>query len=92
MDKKIGLLAASAAAMLVTAPVAFAGNGPKLVKGHYCQNNTCKGKSSCGGHGNKNGCAGQNSCKGKGWLDHKDKASCEAGGGKWAKAKKKKKK
>jgi hypothetical protein len=91
MDKtKVGLLAASAAAMFIATPIALA--GPKVVDGHYCQNNKCKGNSSCGGYGNSAGCNGTNSCKGKGWLKDKvTKATCEKGKlGKWVPVPKKK--
>ena len=88
-QKKLGVLAAAAAGALLTATPAL--SGPKMVKGHYCQNNSCKGKSACGGMGNKNGCAGQNECKGKGWLKASSKEACKKAGGKWMKAKNKKK-
>ncbi len=52
----------------------------------YCQNNTCKGKASCKGHGNDS-CHGQNSCKGKGLLEASDAKSCKKAGGKWHAAK-----
>ena len=90
MDKKqMGALAASAlAGLLMASPVTA---GPKMVDGHYCSP-TCKGKSDCGGMGNKNGCSGSNECAGKGWIDAADKDACKEAGGKWKMAKGKKKK
>lgn len=84
MDKKsFGLIAAAAAASMLSAAPVFA--GPKVVKGHACQNNGCKGKSECKGMGNNN-CKGQNECKGHGWLNFESEKDCAANGGKWAKA------
>jgi hypothetical protein len=86
-SKALGVLAATAAAGLFATAPAVA--GPKIVDGHYCSNNTCKGKSACGGFGNKNGCHGNNDCKGQGWLSQGNKEDCEKNGGKWATAPKK---
>jgi len=83
MDKKsFGMMAAATVALLSAGTVLA---GPKVTKGHVCQNNSCKGKSACSGLGN-NSCGGQNSCKGKGWLDHDNEKDWAANGGKWAKA------
>ena len=47
-----------------------------------CENNTCKGKSTCKGFGNES-CAGKNTCKGHGSLKAADEAACTKAGGKW---------
>lgn len=88
-SNKFGILAATAAASLLTTVPALA--GPKIVKGHFCQTG-CKGKSACGGMGNANGCSGSNTCKGKGWLKADSEAACKKAGGTWAKVPDKKKK
>jgi hypothetical protein len=60
--------------------------GPAEPTGPYfCQNNSCRGKSECGGHGNLNACAGTNECKGKGWVTAADESGCKAKGGLWKK-------
>lgn len=89
-SRALGMMAATAAASLFASAPVLA--GPKVVEGHYCSNNTCKGKSACGGYGNQNGCHGSNECKGKGWLSQDNQADCEKNGGKWAAKKEGKKK
>jgi hypothetical protein len=85
MKKNFGLVTASAlAAMLSSATVASA--APEVVDGHYCSNNSCKGKSDCGGMGNTNGCAGKNTCKGHGFKTAATAEACTTAGGKWAAA------
>ena len=85
MKMNFGLFTATAlTAMIAGANVASA--APELVDGHYCSNNSCKGKSDCGGMGNNNGCKGQNECKGQGFLTASSAADCKKAGGKWAAA------
>jgi hypothetical protein len=85
MKKNFGLVTASAlAAILSNATIASA--APDVVDGHYCANNSCKGKSDCGGMGNTNGCAGKNTCKGHGFKSAATSEDCTKAGGKWSKA------
>jgi hypothetical protein len=77
-----GLMAATAFSGL-TAKIDISFAGPKIVDGHYCHNNDCKGKSACGGYGNENGCHYSNDCKTKGWLEADNKETCEKKKGKW---------
>lgn len=65
--------AAGAAMVLPTA--ASAGEGV-----HCMGANACKGTSAC--KTATNACKGQNACKGTGFTVTKDKAECEAAGGK----------
>jgi len=84
-----GLIVASA---LATASLALAegttapapGAADAKADAGYCQNNSCKGKSACAGHGNAS-CAGKNSCKGHGSLKAADAKECKKAGGKWKK-------
>ena len=87
MKKSFGAAIATAVAgMLVTSAVhaedakPAAGDKPAA----FCQNNSCKGKSACKGHGN-DACKGQNSCKGHGFLEAADAKGCKKAGGKWQK-------
>lgn len=71
MDKSmLSKLAMSTAATLLSSHLLASPSSWKDAKGGewYCANNTCKGKSACGGAGNDNGCHGSNTCKGKGWI------------------------
>ncbi len=84
MNKLFGTIVVGAVATL--AMDASAKDAAKSAGGeHFCQNNSCKGKSACHGHGNAE-CAGKNGCAGQGWLKAKDAKSCGKAGGKWAKA------
>ncbi len=67
-------LAATAAAMLVAAPMA-ASAGDKI---HCLGVNACKGTSDC--KTATTSCKGQNACKGQGFLGL-TKAECDAQGG-----------
>jgi len=91
MKKELmGALIASAVAGIALSPASNAterGADAKGDKKPYCQNNSCKGKSECGGHGNKNGCHGMNDCKGQGWIKAKNKKECETKKGKWVEEK-----
>jgi hypothetical protein len=79
-DKLMGVL-------LATAVTAFLGS-QAVAKEHakapeaFCQNESCKGKSACKGHGN-DACDGQNGCKGTGFLKAKGEKECKKAGGKW---------
>ncbi len=85
MKMNFGLFTATAlTAIMAGSNVASA--APDLVDGHYCANNSCKGKSDCGGMGNNNGCKGQNECKGQGFVTAGSAADCKKAGGKWAAA------
>ncbi len=85
MKMNFGLFTATAfTAIMAGANIASA--GPDLVDGHYCANNSCKGKSDCGGMGNNNGCKGKNECKGQGFVTAASAADCKKAGGKWAAA------
>ena len=84
MQKKNGLVIASAAATLILAGVVGAcatshtekAGGDKVM----CEGvNECKGKGSCATA--QNSCAGENACKGKGALST-TKEECEKKGGK----------
>lgn len=72
------VLAATAAAMLVTgtaiAPEAEAGSG----KVHCYGVNSCKGTGAC--KTASNACKGQNACKGKGFVEL-SKGACKKKGG-----------
>lgn len=90
-NKTFGMLAAASMALWAT-PKAFGEEGKsaaatdktKAAKtAYFCQNNTCKGKSECSGHGGGSGCAGTNDCKGKGWVTATDAKACKAKGGLW---------
>ena len=85
MKMNFGLFTATAlTAIMAGANIASA--TPELVDGHYCSNNSCKGKSECGGMGNNNGCKGKNECKGQGFVTAASAADCKKAGGKWATA------
>ncbi|MEI8024752.1 MAG: hypothetical protein WCI18_00255 [Pseudomonadota bacterium] len=85
MKMNFGLFTATALTAIM-AGANVANSAPELVDGHYCANNSCKGKSDCGGMGNNNGCMGKNECKGKGFLTAASAADCKKAGGKWAAA------
>ncbi len=71
-------LAAAAAAMLATAPMAALAYGSTTGK---CMGvNSCKGHSAC--KTATSSCKGLNSCKGKGFLEL-SKADCDSAGGKF---------
>ena len=88
MNRLVGSVIASSAAMLFTAGTAVAQDSkpadeaaskeaPKTVK---CVGiNGCKGQGKCGMPG-AHGCAGQNACKGKGWVVVPAKECKEKGG------------
>ena len=84
MNKVFGAFASAAMAGLIA--TAVKAEETKTPAEAYCQNNTCKGKSACKGHGNDS-CKGQNSCKGQGWIKAKDQAACVKGKGTWMAAK-----
>jgi uncharacterized protein (DUF2141 family) len=66
-------LAAAAAALFATAPLAANAAEDAKVK---CEGvNACKGQTACATA--KNGCAGQNACKGQGYLQL-TQADCDA--------------
>lgn len=74
------LLAAAAAGMFATAPVAQAAKHEGKV---MCEGvNACKGQSAC--KTATNACKAQNACKGKGAMEM-SMADCTAKGGKTAK-------
>lgn len=80
--KKISgiVLAAAAAGMFATMPVAHAAKHEGKV---MCEGvNACKGKGAC--KTAANACKGQNACKGKGAMEM-TMADCTAKGGKTAK-------
>ncbi len=87
-ERAIGSIVASAVAgLFVMSAVAHAQEtnhaaGGDAAKAPFCQNNSCKGKSACKGHGNES-CKGQNACKGHGFVEAKDAAACKKAGGKW---------
>jgi hypothetical protein len=85
MKINFGLFAATALTTIMSGAT-IASAAPELVDGHYCSNNSCKGKSACGGMGNNNGCSGKNECKGQGFVKAASAAECKKAGGKWAKA------
>ncbi len=70
-------LAAAAAALFLTAPMASAA-AEKSAQGHCNGANACKGQSACGTP--KNSCKGQNACKGQGFTVT-TKEECEKVGG-----------
>jgi hypothetical protein len=71
------VLAAAAAGMFATAPVAMAAKHEGKV--HCTGVNACKGKSDC--QTASNACKGMNACKGKGWVSMSEK-DCKAKDGK----------
>ena len=101
MNKLVGSVIASSAAMLFTAGTVIAQDSkpaddaaskpakPDVVK---CVGiNACKAKGQCGGTpGADHQCAGKNACKGKGWIKVSP-AECKEKGGKPRAAAKKKK-
>ena len=68
-------MAAAAAAMLATAPMAANAGSDEI---HCVGVNSCKGTSDC--KTATSACKGQNSCKGHGFLSI-TKAECDAKGG-----------
>jgi hypothetical protein len=79
--KKTGIvLAATAAAAFATAGIVGA-LSPAQAAGVKCVGaNACKGQSAC--KTASSACKGLNACKGQGWVEAKDKATCEKSGGK----------
>lgn len=73
-------LAATAAAMFATAPMAVSAGAH--AKGQCSGVNACKGHSSC--KTASSACKGQNSCKGTGWVAS-SKDACDQLGGKFSK-------
>jgi hypothetical protein len=82
MNKKTGLILATAVAGLVLAGPAIAGEGHGGQAGQVkCMGaNSCKGTGKCG-VSDKHNCAGKNECKGKGWI-YLSKEDCAKKGGK----------
>jgi len=84
IDRKNGaILAAAAAALFMTAPLAAHNSGEHAAadagaKGQCVGGNSCRGKSAC--KTASSGCQGQNACKGKGFTKS-TKAECDAAGG-----------
>ena len=82
----MGIMAASAASLLVTTSVKAADTKDAKAATGMCSGvNACKGKGECGGKGHS--CAGHNECKGKGWLKMTE-AECKAKGGSFEASKK----
>ena len=78
-SKKMTLLAASAAGLLVLVG-AMAKAGVVYAEGVECGGiNACKGQGECGGKGHE--CAGKNACKGQGWVTKAADADCTTAGG-----------
>ena len=78
-SKKMTLLAASAAGLLVLVG-ALAKAGVVYAEGVECGGiNACKGQGECGGKGH--GCAGKNACKGEGWVTKATDTECTTAGG-----------
>jgi hypothetical protein len=70
-------IAATAASLFVTAPLAAAEDATTIV-GRCTGVNSCKGQSSC--RSDKNTCKGQNACKGTGFVEL-TKQQCDQVGG-----------
>lgn len=86
MNKVLGSMLASAVAGFVVAAPVLAQHDAAPAEKMACQNNSCKGKSSCKGFGNDS-CKGKNACKGHGSVKAKDEAACTKKGGTWTAAK-----
>ena len=79
-----GFAIAGALAAMLSPAAALAGKEGKSAKVHCEGANDCKGKGGC--KSAKNDCSGQNGCKGQSFTEEKDAKTCEAKGGKVAKA------
>lgn len=83
--RKNGLaIAAAAAVLFATAPIAAGAAEQGAQTGRCMGANGCKGQSAC--KTAKNDCAGQNACKGQGYIDT-TKEDCAKKGGKFEESK-----
>lgn len=82
---KGAILAATAAALFLTLPVAANAGAHEEgeATGHCVGANSCKGTSACATANSS--CKGQNSCKGQGFTET-TKAECDEAGGTFEKA------
>ncbi len=80
MTKTGFALAAAAATLFAAGGMVLAPTAARADSVHCAGVNACKGQSAC--KTAANACKGQNACKGLGFLEMKDKAACEAAGGK----------